>query len=151
LSRFGDIAQREKSPTEETGRRYERETHRSFAELIPVNVPCARASVLNYAACIFSGLFGGSQSLTGNPAARVHANTYAGARARAEASQGARKFFNFTAGCALEREREPPAVKEKPPSTIPNWEWNNDGAAEGRGAMILSRDRAITARAHQSE
>jgi len=35
-------------------------------------------------------------------------------------------------------------MKEEPPSTIPNWEWNNDGAAEGRGAMILSRDLART-------
>jgi len=114
--------------------------------------------VLNYAACIFSGLFGGSQSLTGNPEARVHANTYAGARARAElaASQSARKFFNFTAGYALERA----ARRERGTWTIPNWEWNNDGAAEGRGAMILSRDSfAVSghyrsgwrARAHQSE
>lgn len=34
---------------------------------------CTCTSVLNYAACIFSGLFGGSQSLAGNPASlRAH-------------------------------------------------------------------------------
>lgn len=73
----------------------------SLAELITVNVSCAYAhintrthththtcvwcarvrartcaSMLNYAACIFSGLFGGSQSLTGNPAAYAHARTH---------------------------------------------------------------------------
>lgn len=32
--------------------------------------------MLNYAACIFSGLFGGSQSLTGNPAAYAHRNAH---------------------------------------------------------------------------
>lgn len=42
---------------------------------VRIRVRSTHASMLNYAACIFSGLFGGSQSLTGNPAACAHAHT----------------------------------------------------------------------------
>lgn len=68
-----------------------------------------RAPMLNYAACIFSGLFGGSQSLTGNPAVCAHAYAHTQANtpgdSSAEATQNARKFFNFTAGCACKNAR----------------------------------------------
>ncbi|KAG7189972.1 hypothetical protein KM043_006132 [Ampulex compressa] len=68
-----------------------------------------RWSVLNYAACIFSGLFGGSQSLTGKPAVRVHRATrlpeVGGTRENFSISQQAAPAKEFARGVAGGRAR----------------------------------------------
>lgn len=97
------------------------------------------APMLNYAACIFSGLFGGSQSLTGNPAACVlvhthihthrqfhshtrasHAHTRIRWMTRLQKPRRTRENFSISQQAAPTREL---AVKEAPPlrtETIPN-------------------------------
>jgi len=68
--------------------------------------------MLNYAACIFSGLFGGSQSLTGNPAVCAHAHTQTCRVTRLQKPRRTRENFSISQQAAPARE---PAVKEEPP------------------------------------
>lgn len=69
----------------------------------------ARTSVLNYAACIFSGLFGGSQSLAGNPASlRAHRVT------RLQEARKTRENFSISQQAAPARDLAERRGRQRP-------------------------------------
>jgi len=81
-----------------------------------------RAPMLNYAACIFSGLFGGSQSLTGNPAVCTHAYSHTQTRrvTRLQSHAERAKIFQFHSRLRLQE--SPPVKEESSSGAIPNSE-----------------------------
>ena len=97
--------------------------------------------VLNYAACIFSGLFGGSQSLAGNPASlRAHRVT------RLQEARKTRENFSISQQAASardlaerqkERERDGARVRERLPRGRERDTPSSGGARARRGETTL--------------